>query len=369
MKVTIRRSTGVTFSVVVVADNDNNNNNNNNSASEVSVSVLTLKQRIADDQDDLPVETQRLIYKGRILDDAMTLASYGIINDATLHLVKGKTTTTTAASTSAASTTASTTSTGATRSPTTNNNNNNNTSNTIRQSPQQQLLQQQMQMQQQMQQPPNPEQIAQMMNSPMLQSLLEQPDFIRTMMEMNPQMRDLMQQNPQLREVFNNPELMRQSLQQMRDPNAMRNAMRNQELAMSQIENMPGNVIYLPRWIVYHIYTPLYLHANTTLLLLAFPFGQADLQHYPTCTEIFRNHSWMPWDPTLPILPTPTQPPIMQPINRQERSELQCPIHGVLHRDPLLGILRLPLVVLLAPATPTSILGPCHHHQQWAQTT
>ena len=87
----------------------------------------------------------------------------------------------------------------------------------------------------------NPERIAEMMNSPVMQSIMDSPDdVLRSIMNMNPQMRELMEQNPQLREVLNDPQLMRQSLQMMRDPQAMQTAMRNQELAMSQIENMPG---------------------------------------------------------------------------------------------------------------------------------
>lgn len=59
-------------------------------------------------------------------------------------------------------------------------------------------------------------------------------------MEANPQMRQMMDSNPQLREVFNNPELMRQSMEMMRNPDAMQHFQRQQDLAMSQLENIPG---------------------------------------------------------------------------------------------------------------------------------
>ncbi|CAA2978278.1 ubiquitin domain-containing DSK2a-like [Olea europaea subsp. europaea] len=38
---------------------------------------------------DVPVEQQRLIYKGRILKDDQTLVSYGLQADHTVHMVRG----------------------------------------------------------------------------------------------------------------------------------------------------------------------------------------------------------------------------------------------------------------------------------------
>ena len=99
--------------------------------------------------------------------------------------------------------------------------------------------------QQQLQQ--NPQLISDMMNNPMVQSLMSSPDFLRTMMESNPQMRQIMESNPELRLALEDPEFMRRSMQMMRDPSAMQNMMRNQDLAMSQIENMPGGYNALRR--------------------------------------------------------------------------------------------------------------------------
>ena len=66
-------------------------------------------------------------------------------------------------------------------------------------------------------------------------------------MESNPQMRQLLDSNPELRHIIDDPELMRRSMEMMRDPNAMQNAMRNQDLALSQIENLPGGFSALRR--------------------------------------------------------------------------------------------------------------------------
>ena len=218
MNLFIRRSTGVKFHVTVDGD---------------AATVLSLKESIAAAESDLPVETQRLIYKGRILDnDPMLLSFYGISHDSTLHLVKGSASRASVSSAAVSSTAVSSAAntTAVSSSSTTPNTTLN--GNSTPPPPSSLLL------------PTtttttDPEQLAELMNSPMMQAVMT-PDVLRNMMDSNPQMRELMRQNPQLREVLNDPDLMRQSLQMMRDPNAMRNAMRNQELAMSQIENMPG---------------------------------------------------------------------------------------------------------------------------------
>ena len=66
-------------------------------------------------------------------------------------------------------------------------------------------------------------------------------------MEFNPEMRALMDSNPELRNMLQDPEIMRQSMQMMRDPSAMQNMLRQQDLAMSNIENMPGGFNALRR--------------------------------------------------------------------------------------------------------------------------
>jgi hypothetical protein len=49
------------------------------------------------------------------------------------------------------------------------------------------------------------------------------------------------------RHVLNDPAMLRQTMEMMRNPNAMNQAMRSQELAMSQVENMPGGFNALRR--------------------------------------------------------------------------------------------------------------------------
>ena len=47
--------------------------------------------------------------------------------------------------------------------------------------------------------------------------------------------------------MLDDPEMMRRSMEMMRDPSAMQNMMRNQDLAISQIENVPGGFSALRR--------------------------------------------------------------------------------------------------------------------------
>lgn len=56
----------------------------------------------------------------------------------------------------------------------------------------------------------NPESLRQMLDSPMMQSLLSNPEIMRSVITSNPQMSELMERNPEINHMLNNPELMRQ---------------------------------------------------------------------------------------------------------------------------------------------------------------
>mmetsp|Transcript_17020 Transcript_17020/g.19485 ORF Transcript_17020/g.19485 Transcript_17020/m.19485 type:complete len:430 (+) Transcript_17020:277-1566(+) len=222
-----------------------------------SSTILQIKQIISQHETSgyCAVDRQRLIHKGRILSiDTQTLRQYGIIDsEQTLHLVKGSARPAPSPSTSTASTTnTNTTGTNATNNNNTPfnpmmmpnmmnnmmmNNNGNNSGNP--------MMPNMDQMQQQLMS--NPEMMSNIMNSPMMQSLTSNPDFMRSMIQSNPQMQQLLESNPELRHIMEDPELMRRSMEMMRDPSAMQNAMRNQDLALSQIENIPGGFSALRR--------------------------------------------------------------------------------------------------------------------------
>ncbi|KAE9003387.1 hypothetical protein PF005_g13818 [Phytophthora fragariae] len=78
----------------------------------------------------------------------------------------------------------------------------------------------------------------------MQQQMMENPDMS------NPAMQQLMEQNPQLNHIMNDPELLRQSMEAMRNPAAMREMMRNQDTALRNIESHPEGFNALRR--MYH---------------------------------------------------------------------------------------------------------------------
>ena len=59
----------------------------------------------------------------------------------------------------------------------------------------------------------NPELIAQIMENPLMQSLMNDPEMMRQKILSNPQMRALMERNPELSHILNNPETLRKAMQ------------------------------------------------------------------------------------------------------------------------------------------------------------
>eukprot|EP00804_Cyclotella_cryptica_P014095 CCRYP_005553-RC/>CCRYP_005553-RC protein AED:0.18 eAED:0.18 QI:0/0.75/0.6/1/0.5/0.4/5/1520/565 len=207
-----------------------------------ATTILQVKELISQCEESGRVEVsrQRLIYKGRILsEDNKTLGEYGIQEgggEPVLYLVKGSGGAA-APSTGSGATPTPAAPPAATSAPTAANPFD--MFSNMGQMPSMQQMQQQLQS--------NPEMMSQMMNNPMVQSLLNNPDFMSQMMESNPQMQSILNANPELRHALRDPEMMRRSMEMMRDPSMMQQMMRNQDLAMSQIENMPGGYNALRR--------------------------------------------------------------------------------------------------------------------------
>lgn len=76
-----------------------------------------------------------------------------------------------------------------------------------------------MELQQQMQRQlmSNPEMLSQIMENPLVQNMMSNPDLMRQMIMANPQMQQLMERNPEISHMLNNPELMRQVIEAGRD--------------------------------------------------------------------------------------------------------------------------------------------------------
>lgn len=192
----------------------------------ISATVLELKEKIAIEL-NIPSGQQRLIYKGKVLKDDLTLDTYAVEDGHTVHMVKGVAPPGSASSTpsNASSTTTTTPPAGtlptAYPAPSALNHF----------APSQPGLQghggggtnpfgamggmmprglapphgmpDMSAMQQQLMQ--NPDLLAQIMDSPMMQNVLNNPDTMRNMMAQNPQMQAMLDANPQIRHIMNDP--------------------------------------------------------------------------------------------------------------------------------------------------------------------
>ncbi|XP_010548158.1 PREDICTED: ubiquitin domain-containing protein DSK2b-like isoform X2 [Tarenaya hassleriana] len=211
---------------------------------------------------DVPANQQRLIYKGRILKDDQTLLSCGLQGDHTVHMVRGSAPSSASPAVPAANSGSPTTTPAVTRGVGSNNSPNlggaglgaslfpglgsnplgggNATSGLFGaglpdfEQAQQQLAQ-------------NPSMIRDMMNTPAIQNLLNNPELMRTLIMSNPQMRELVDRNPELGHVLNDPSILRQTLEAARNPELMREMMRNTDRAMSNIESTPEGFNMLRR--------------------------------------------------------------------------------------------------------------------------
>lgn len=93
----------------------------------------------------------------------------------------------------------------------------------------------------------NPNMMREIMNMPVMQSLMNNPDLMRTLIMSNPQMRDIMDRNPELAHILNDPGTLLQTLEAARNPELMREMMRNTDRAMSNIESSPEGFNMLRR--------------------------------------------------------------------------------------------------------------------------
>lgn len=93
----------------------------------------------------------------------------------------------------------------------------------------------------------NPNMMREIMNMPAIQNLMNNPDMMRTLIMSNPQMRDIIDRNPELAHILNDPGILRQTLEAARNPELMREMMRNTDRAMSNIESSPEGFNMLRR--------------------------------------------------------------------------------------------------------------------------
>ncbi|KAH0970983.1 hypothetical protein GBA52_023139 [Prunus armeniaca] len=206
---------------------------------------------------DIPADQQRLIYKGRILKDDQTVQSYGLEADHTVHLVRGF-------APPASANPAGATNAGAANSTQARGIGSNDGGTLggsgFGASPFPGLRLNGMggtgglfgaglpdfeQVQQQLTQSPSV--MRDIMNTPAVQNLMNNPDIMRNLIMNNPQMREIIDRNPELAHVLNDPGTLRQTLEAARNPELMREMMRNTDRAMSNIEATPEGFNMLRR--------------------------------------------------------------------------------------------------------------------------
>ena len=56
-----------------------------------------------------------------------------------------------------------------------------------------------------------------------------------------------MERNPEINHMLNNPDILRQTMEMVRNPAAMQELMRNQDRAMSNLESIPGKPLFEAR--------------------------------------------------------------------------------------------------------------------------
>jgi len=178
---------------------------------EESITVGELKAGIAD-KAKISKDRQRLIYHGRVLkEDENPVETYGVLNGDTIHVVQGMA-------------------------------QSEQTPPSAAQVPDPATAQSSSPMMPGM--PPN---MGALLDNPMVRSMMENPEFMRSMMMANPQVRAMIERNPQLGQVLNDPELLRTTLQAARNPAIMNEMLRNQDRAMANIESLPGGYNALAR--------------------------------------------------------------------------------------------------------------------------
>ncbi|KAI9469991.1 MAG: hypothetical protein EXX96DRAFT_654389 [Benjaminiella poitrasii] len=233
ININVRPSTGQTFKVDI----------------DTEATVENLKKTIAEKMENIEASNLKLVFSGRILKNEDLVGECKIVSGCTVHVVRTGTNKTPAKNSNGDITT------------------NNNTSANSTTDDQQQQQQQQ---QQEPAVPPtpslsnlssfgaspfgdmqmpnmDPELMRQMMDSPFMQSMLNNPEFVRSIIMSNPQMKTLVEQNPELGHVISDPAFLRQSMEMMRNPNLMRELQRNNDRALSNIEAIPGGFNHLRR--------------------------------------------------------------------------------------------------------------------------
>lgn len=93
----------------------------------------------------------------------------------------------------------------------------------------------------------NPNQMASLMENPMVQNMLGDQNFMEQILRSNPETARLLESNPEVARMFRDPDLMQQAMRAATNPEYQRELMRSNDRAMANIEAIPGGFNALAR--------------------------------------------------------------------------------------------------------------------------
>mmetsp|Transcript_115656 Transcript_115656/g.360235 ORF Transcript_115656/g.360235 Transcript_115656/m.360235 type:complete len:429 (-) Transcript_115656:57-1343(-) len=163
---------------------------------------------------------QRLVFAGRLLQDGRSLEAYGVERNSTIHLLHGGG--------------------GGGEGP---------DGHDISQIPPQLAHLQRHVLQ-------NPDILQQMLESPAMQSLLNDHDFMRSLVKMDPRLQKLLDGCPELNQMLHEDEFMQQAAEALRNPVHVRDVLRSTDRAMSTLENLGGGAFDVLRQMAEDIRRP-----------------------------------------------------------------------------------------------------------------
>lgn len=162
-----------------------------------NIDISTLKEEISH-KTGLQGSTLRLVHRGRVLrGDEQTLDNMGLLNGDTLHVTTEKKAKDSITSPSS--------------------------SNPVSSAPKSSF-----------------DMMEGLASNPLIQSMLSNTDFMREIMTSDPRMKRIAENNPEIGNLLQDEGFLSQMSQIMKNPSMMKEMQRNTDLAMSNIENMPG---------------------------------------------------------------------------------------------------------------------------------
>jgi ubiquilin len=81
----------------------------------------------------------------------------------------------------------------------------------------------------------------QVLNSPFMDQILNDPQLLREFLLLNPRLREILDRHPELNHILNNPQILRQTIAAMRNPNLYRELMRTTDRQLANIETLGGS--------------------------------------------------------------------------------------------------------------------------------